>query len=142
MVRDNDSILIDFGSTQSGPLVADPASLEVALAFYVGGEDDDDQGWIEIMNTLYSRDFLDGVPPPAREPRPREWLWNIVRQIRQIALGDQQSDLEYRTALILYLLRHSTFESESEKEEKRRAYAYVIAERIASEMAKEKGVPA
>lgn len=139
-VRENDAILIDFALTRLGPLVADPASLEVSLAFEIAGKDDDDPGWQELMDVLYSTKYLEQPPPPAREPRPREWLWNAVRQIRLFALSEKTSDCEYSSVIALYLLRRSMYLGESDSDNFRRAYAYVLAEKIILDIAKKLGV--
>ncbi len=125
-----DAILIDFALTRAGALVADPASLEISLAFERTGNEDDNASWMKTVDTLYSEAFLERAPPPANEPRPREWLWTVIRQIRLIALADQVSDGEYAIAVALYLLRLTTFSAKTPEEEFRNAYAYVLAERI------------
>jgi len=143
MVRGSDTILIDFALTRSGPLVADPASLEVGLAFEVTDEHDDDSGWKELMDTLYSTECLGKPLPLAREPRPREWLWNAVRQIRLFALSEKTSDCEYSSVVAMYLLRKSMYPrkpDESDSIDFRRAYAYVLAEKIIVDVAKKLGV--
>lgn len=130
-VRGHDAILIDLAHTKQGPLVADAASLEVGLAFEAG-DDTDDKGWSELMDTLYSRDCLLRPPVPPREPRAREWLWSSIRQIRVVALAEEVSPFEYATALAIYLLRRAMFPADSPADGFRRAYAYVLAERLIS----------
>jgi uncharacterized protein associated with vWA-MoxR-VMAP ternary system len=130
-VRDTDAILIDFNSTRRGPLTADPASLEISIAFRVAGDDDDDEGWSKLMDTLYGLEFLEKAPPPAKEPIPREWLWSCVRQIRSlIHAGGDVLPSEYSITVAIYLLRHSTYPSDNEHDKFRKAYAYVLAEKI------------
>jgi hypothetical protein len=141
MVRGGDAILIDFALTRSGPLVADPASLEVGLAFEVTDKDDDDPGWKELMDTLYSTEWLGKPLPPAREPRPREWLWNAIRQIRLFALSEKTSAYEYSTVVAMCLLRRSMYPGKlgSDSDDFRKAYAYVLAEKIIVDIAKNSG---
>lgn len=139
-VRGSDAILIDFALTRTGPLVADPASLEVRLAFDITDkDDDDDDGWRELMDILYSIEHLKQPPPPAREPRPREWLWNAIRQIRLLALSEKESDFEFSTVVAMYLLRRSMYPRESDSDDFRKAYAYVLAERLIVGIAKNLG---
>jgi len=132
-VRGTDAILIDFAKTRTGPIVADPAALEVSLAFAITSESDDNEGWRKLIDRLYKHAYLRQAPPPAAQPLPREWLWTCVRQIRMFALSMETSGGEYRDALVAYLLRFAMFPAESEKEEHRRAYAIVIAERLLEE---------
>jgi hypothetical protein len=130
-VRGHDAILIDLAHTRQGPLVADPASLEVGLAFEAGN-DVDDKGWSDLMNALYSQTCLLRPPVPPREPKAREWLWSSIRQIRVVALAEEISQFEYATALAVYLLRRAMFPADSVSDGFRRAYAYVLAERLIS----------
>lgn len=138
--RGSDAILIDFALTRSGPLVADPASLEVSLAFGIANKDDDDAGWKGLMDTLYSIEYLEQPPPPAREPKPREWLWNAIRQIRLFTLSEKTSECEYSSIVAMYLLRSSMYPGKSDSDDFRRAYAYVLAEKIILDIAKKLGV--
>lgn len=127
-VRGYDAIVIDFQRVRNGPIVVDPAFLEVSLMFTAGRDTND--GWRELANTLYLDGGFDNVPPPAREPNGREWLWNAVRQIRQIGRGCETSPREYRTALIHCLLRRARLHDKLRKDDERGAYAYVIAEKL------------
>jgi len=138
-VRGTDAILIDFARVRRrGPLVADPACLEASLVFGVWGEQGKDKnaGWHELVDRLYSLENLRRPPPPAIEPLPREWLWNAVRQIRLIAFGAQLDFREYRLALAICLLREARFSlpASAVAEEARKAYAYVIAERLVRDL--------
>jgi len=136
-VRGSDAILIDFYLTRLGPIVADPASLESTLVFSAVDKKDKDESWIKTIDTLFEREYLENAPPPAKEPMPREWLWNCVRQIRQVALGMQMSKFEYAAVLGIYALRCAMFKPDYPEEQRRRAYAYVIAERLLKMVAKE-----
>lgn len=127
-VRGIDSILIDFQLVRDGPLVVDPACLEVSLVFSAAGDVND--GWRELVDTLYKPEYLDRPPPPANEPSKHEWLWSAVRQLRLIALGCEKSPDEYSTALLYCLLRRARFKEDDPAEQERAAYAYVIAERL------------
>jgi hypothetical protein len=134
-VRNSDAILIDFNSTRPGPIVADPASLEVALVFSAG-KDDDNIGWQKMVDTLFESRYFEQAPSPATQPLPREWLWNCVRQVRLFALSMQTTRFEYAAALGVYLLRFSMFKADHAAEEFRRAYAYVLAENLLKMAAK------
>jgi hypothetical protein len=133
--RRGEAILIDFNSTQfSGPLVADPASLEVSLVFEVEATDQDNEGWRTLVETLYRSEYLHRAPPPPKEPAPREWMWACVRQIRLIALESQTTDREYQVALIMYLMRRASFADESGPDKYRRDYAYFLASRLTDDL--------
>ncbi len=137
-VRGIDSILIDFQLVRDGPLVVDPACLEVSLVFSAAGDVNDH--WLELVDKLYQPEYLVHPPPPANEPSNREWLWSAIRQIRLIAFGCEKSSGEYKTALAYCLLRRARFnEDDSDdarrsNEEERAAYAYVVAERLIAEL--------
>jgi hypothetical protein len=142
--RRGEAILIDFNSTQySGPLVADPASLEVSIVFEVDPPDrntdkvvtdNDNERWMADVENLYSREFLFRAPPPPSQPGPREWMWACVRQIRLIALESQTNDCEYHFALIMHLLRRASFPDESYPDKYRRDYAYFLASQLTDDL--------
>lgn len=141
-VRGVDAIIIDFQKTRRGPLVADPACLEVSLVFNFANEDNNN-GWVEIVDRLYQFEHLVHAPPPAREPTKREWLWTAVRQIRMIALSGQAFWYEYPIALALCLLRRARLgrarpDVNPDDDALRAGYAYVVAERIITKLYEEK----
>ncbi len=142
-VHDGRAILIDFYAARIGPLALDPASLEVSIVFDAYGGDlphvamgasgrfcarDE---WTEFVGRLYERQFVIRPPPPASSPAPREWLWNTVRQVRLLALASSLDPDEYPVALAIQLMRYAGHLSRDEGEEYRRAYAYVVADRLA-----------
>ena len=131
LVRNNDPILIDFYSTRTGPLVADPASLEVSLAFDERAIPECGfQRWTKFIDALFS-DFK--TPTPMIQPSRFEWLWTTIRQIRLLNLCSM-SELEYRVGLIMFLYRYASFNSSAltNTGKDARAYALVIAERLLS----------
>ena len=137
-VRDGDSILIDFASTKIAvSLMADPAYLEVSLAFNEYMPGDRFRDWENTIRTLYSPDMFRRAPEPPLRPALREWLWNAVRHIRLVALGAQESPpKEYQTVLAFFLLRESGFDPTSDTFGKRhrRAYAYAMADRLITDL--------
>jgi hypothetical protein len=133
--RRGEAILIDFNSARfSGPLVADPASLEVSLVFEMDSTDADNEGWRELAHNLYESQYLHRAPPPPKEPAAREWMWACVRQIRLIALESQETDREYHYALIWYLLRRAAFRNENARDKFRRDFAYYLACRLVASL--------
>jgi Putative homoserine kinase type II (protein kinase fold) len=135
-VRGRDTILIDFQKVRLGPLVADPACLEVNLVFRAS-KDDTNDGWHETVDRLYSIDLLRSPPPPAASPSRREWMWTAVRQIRMMALPTQIEPWEYQLTLALFLFRRSRQSTISELDVERAAYAYVMAERLLQNLQQE-----
>jgi uncharacterized protein associated with vWA-MoxR-VMAP ternary system len=132
-VRGNDAILIDFQRVQTGPLLADHACLEISLAFNEYSADSND-GWMSLIDTLFSQANFLHPPGPALEPAPREWLWNAIRQIRTIALANQRSQ-EYVQIVAIALLRFARLPmrpTDSSIGEARKAYAYLIADKLIS----------
>lgn len=135
--RRGEAILIDFNSAQfSGPLVADPASLEVSLVFELDTRDADNRGWSGLAGNLYKSQYLHRAPPPPKEPAAREWMWACVRQVRLIALESQETDREYHYALIWYLLRRAAFKNENGRDKYRRDFAYYLASRLTEDLVK------
>jgi|SRR5579863_20447 len=130
-VRGNDAILIDFQRVRTGPLLADHACLEVSLAFNEHERDSND-GWKELISTLFSHSYFIHPPGGPLEPAAREWLWNAIRQIRTIALASQQSR-EYAQIVAISLLRFARLPrrpKDTSLAEERKAYAYFVADRI------------
>lgn len=135
MVSGLDSILIDFAHTINGPLAADPASLDVDLAF--DGDGSTDRSWKNNLAALYSWEALERVPNCSS--RPHDWLWAAVRQIRILALAEQASAWEYATAVAAYLLRRSMYPGCDAFDNQKRAFAYVLAERLIANIRKKLG---
>ena len=132
-VRGNDAILIDFQRIQVGPLLADHACLEISFAFNER-PGDTNNGWTAIIDKLFSDDAFVHPPDPPLEPAPREWLWNVIRQIRTIALAHQLSN-EYRNIFAISLLRFARLPAratDTSVAEERKAYAYFVANRLIS----------
>ena len=93
------------------------------------------------MHTLYSTEWLGKPLPPSREQRTREWLWNAIRQIRLFALAEKTSAYEYSTVVAMCLLRRSMYSGKlnSDSDDFRKAYAYVLAEKKIVDIAKNSG---
>ena len=131
-VRGNDAILIDFERVRQGPILADRALFEVSLAFEERSGDNND-GWFGLIDTLYGQAHFVKAPPPPLDPAPREWLWNCVRQVRAFALADETTPKEYQLITAICLLRYARLpcrNTDTDVADERRAYAYVIAERL------------
>src|SRR5581483_2040616 len=118
-VHATEAILIDFTSVSRGPLVADPAALDVALVMGTYALEGD--AWLRFVQECYALDCLCPVPPPADPAAPAAALWNSVRLIRQVGQVDQLSPFEYATAVALYLLRRASYTAEHDEDPVRRA---------------------
>jgi hypothetical protein len=127
-----ESILIDFASTQIGPLMADPASLEVSLA--MDAQRLDGEEWIKFAREAYDIENLRTLPAPRDPARLDAALWNSIRQLRQIALADQLSQFEYAATVAIYMLRHASYGRSANEPTGRREMAYFLAERIARQL--------
>lgn len=140
MIRRHDAIVIDFGSMEDfGPLSADPAFLEVSLAFGTDNADavDSFEEWREFIDDL----FLD--IPPSEPPLPSMnqynfvWLRKAVRELRHVVKCCGVPDQEMKIILCGCLLRFARLDHSELKDkvlgtlsERRRAYALVIADRL------------
>lgn len=137
-VRAGQAILIDFASVQRGPLVADPAQLEVALCMHADADQED--GWLKTVERLYDPAFIEQVPPPCDPVDPMANLWNCVRQIRRLGLGDQRSAGEYATVLAAMLLRQASHGVDGDETRRvRRAAFLMLADRLTSLLAGQPG---
>jgi hypothetical protein len=138
-VHRGEAILIDFASVQRGPLVADPAALDVSLTM-----DEPllaEQEWIAFVKDAYSLTALRKVPTPRDPARTDAPPWNAIRQLRQIALADQLSEMEYAMAIAIYLLRRASYAETSGEPAGRRAIAYLLAEGLIKELTAETTAP-
>jgi hypothetical protein len=127
-VHRSEAILIDFASTTSGPLVADPAALDVALI--MGAKSLNMDEWQALARNAYRLPSLRTLPSPSDPTSRDSALWSSIRLIRQIGLADQLSDLEYATAIAVHLLRRAAFRRDRCEEVERRPLAYALAEEL------------
>jgi hypothetical protein len=136
-VRGSDAIVIDFYNTGLGPLLWDPATLEISLSFLLMARIHNERGtkeqWCEFMLRLYQRDItrpLDIVECPSS----LEGIWSCIRETRFYALGLEIEPGTYRQALGIRLL-HQSFRKLSGQlpadwEIYKRALSYKLAEQI------------
>jgi Ternary complex associated domain 9 len=134
VVRGNDAILLDFYNAKGQlPVLTDLAYLDIQLAFVC--REGEHESWRSFIDEIYGQSNLE-VPPQAADSGD-EWSWlrNSLRQIRMFALAAQQTEHEYKLVVSYLLLRHGTFAPNEEvTETRRRAYAYVVAERLVEEL--------
>lgn len=134
-VRGADAILIDMASTGSGPLSTDVALLEtwiaVALRRPEHSEEYRDSDWERLVDILYAPDAFVELPLPSEGGARHRWIWDAVRQIRQIGLANQSCPSEYKTAVVGALMRRCMFASTCRRDRFRRVTAYRLASRLA-----------
>ena len=137
-VRNNDAILIDFASVDWGPSSRDSADLEVWIAFSKWPKNVSFRNWKKLIEELYdSSKFYIQLPKLKHEPDIGCSIWNYVRQIRGLVFPDQLDRHEYQLSLSYGLFRHATRKAkgrnkrEISADEKRRAYAYFLAGKLA-----------
>lgn len=144
-VRNTDAIVIDFAKARRGPICADLASLEVWTALHLppANELPSQQEWVGTVGQLYEPQVVEAFSVPRPGHECVTWLASSVGEIRSIAKSVCQCPDEYQQALAVYLLRHSTFEAESEvpdEDDQRRSFAYYLASRIITAMSEKHGL--
>jgi hypothetical protein len=136
-VRRGEAILIDLAMTTNGPVVADPAALEVWLACEPPPADEigeGDEAWRVVIDEFYSPERFREPLPPTMEPSAFDWLRDSVRQIRSSVADIQLCEGEYQTAVAVYLLRRTMFPARNDRDAFRRGYAYVVASRLVQDL--------
>ena len=79
-VTGQDAILIDFASTDVGPLTADPAALDVSLVLNTTVVDDAE--WEVLARSLYRFDALKNPPLPLSPEEAGSKVCDAVRFLR------------------------------------------------------------
>jgi hypothetical protein len=142
MVRGGDAILIDFGSTNSGPLTADPATLEASLMFGTDSLETEKvfPEWRVFIDEIYGPQVTTTLHPPAlfeTKPGHFSWLRRSLRELRHVLLACEGSAEEAKLILATYLMRYARLDIELLKHDEaktlafdRHCYALVVAERV------------
>jgi hypothetical protein len=145
MARGRDAIVIDFFNIKSGPITADPATLEIGLVFGTDKQDKlkDFDEWKAFVDEIYGSVPIHKPPLPEKNPGSVSWLRRAVREIRHILLGCDCEQCETAAALVTLLLRFARLDLETSGAGvqntlalQKHSYALVIAERLASAMPK------
>lgn len=128
-MRGDDAIIIDLARVTMGPPSADPACLEVWIAFELPPPDIqvDQSAWLSAVQELYALPLIN-LPESQEEPSPVAWLRNSTLQIRRLALAKSAST-DYAITLAPYLLRRAMFEPDREAPEpdfRRRTWAWIL----------------
>lgn len=138
-VRGTDAFLIDFGSVDQGPLLADPAALEASLVLKAGVAcfaQDKRTLWADhVTQRLYQgpwhervparRDLVSDVPVLAR-------LGDALRTIRMHALSIQTSEGEYAQLVAAAFLRQASYSSDASEQHRTECVStlYSVADQV------------
>jgi hypothetical protein len=128
-VRGDDAIIIDLARVTMGPPSADPACMEVWIAFELPPSDVavDESAWLSAVQQLYALPLITSTEAPE-EPRGVGWLYDSIMQIRRLALV-KSSPTDYAITLALFLLRRAMFEPDGQAPEqdfRRRTWAWIL----------------
>jgi hypothetical protein len=128
-VRGEDTIIIDLARVVLGPPSADPACMEVWIAFQMPpSQYDIDEGrWLATVKDLFAvRHVL--APPVAQPDGSLPWLRDAVLQTRRVAMASSPG-VDYAITLALYLLRRAMFEPDADvpqADSARRTWAWIL----------------
>ena len=131
-VRGDDAIVIDLARVSTGPPSADPACLEVWIAFELppAHAHVDEGAWLAAVRELYS---LPSILEPAGESAgPVAWLRDSTLQVRGLALTTS-TPIDYAITLSLYMLRRAMYEPDArapERDFRRRTWAWILGCRL------------
>jgi|GEM_PF-2259272 len=147
MVKGNDAIVIDFSTVESsGPLTADPATLEISLCFEASDKFAPPfSRWKKFIDEAYDpNNILKPLSHSEQVPSEFTWLRRAVREIRHVLVGCHCEREEIKVIIATYLMRIARLAPDNypdkrlKLEFKYRAYALVIAERIIESLVKQK----
>ncbi|WP_245313181.1 phosphotransferase [Bradyrhizobium macuxiense] len=133
-VAGNEAILIDFASIADGPLTVDPAALDVSLMIdtqIIKGED-----WIKVADEAYRMESLMAPAIPPRPEDPSANLLDAIQYARQMAFSIQLTPYEYPCVIALQLLRKASYAGPDGEQERRRQFAYRLADRLIKDIAR------
>lgn len=134
--------LIDFASVMIGPLVADPACLEVSIVFpsrdFSAGNGA--AGDLQLPPEQWLRAaYVYPLNPADVAALPRQNLWrsDAVREIRSGARQHEPSPVPYAIAVVSYLIRYASYDDHASVEDRALAYelACEIVEAVQCELA-------
>jgi hypothetical protein len=128
-VRGDDAIIIDLARVTMGPPSADPACLEVWIAFELPppGVQVDESAWLSMVRELYASPLV-STPEGPGASGPLSWLGDSILQIRLLALS-KSSPTDYAITLALYLMRRAMFEPDPQSPKidmMRRTWAWIL----------------
>jgi hypothetical protein len=128
-VRGEDAIIIDLARVTMGPPSADPACLEVWIAFQMPPAEHpvDQAAWLLAVRELFV--FRNVANLPAHDPSaPLAWMRDAIIHTRAVALASSPAK-DYAITLALYLMRRAMFEPDPgavEADQVRRTWAWIL----------------
>lgn len=128
-VRGEDAIIIDLARVTMGPPSADPACMEVWIAFQMPPPHVavDQDVWLRTVRELFSVKHV--LAPPALDGTvPLAWMRDAVLHTRKVAVASSPPT-DYAITLALFLLRRAMFEPDTEAPEAdmfRRTWAWIL----------------
>lgn len=133
-VAGHEAIMLDFASIENGPLTVDPAALDVSLMIdtrIVNGDD-----WIKVAEEAYKVEALMAPAIPPRPEDPSANLLDAIQYVRQMAFSVQLTPYEYPCVIALQLLRKASYGGTGQEQDRRRRFAYRLADRIIKDIAR------
>jgi hypothetical protein len=137
LVRGGDAIVIDFSKhREEGAVIYDAAALEASLLVAGFAKDHrDTESWLQSVSAAYERTALVSTPPYIDPDSRSYWFFECIRQIRRYARQVERGPEQYPAALGAALLKLACKDLQfGEREEGSRAAAYVLADRMLTEM--------
>lgn len=129
-VRSADAIIIDLARVTMGPPGADPACLEVWIAFQLPPSNVvvDEAQWLATVRDLYAPASLLHASSPKGNHGQLGWLRGSVEQTRNVAMMTS-NPTDYAITVALYLVRRAMFEPDAQSPEidlRRRTVAWIL----------------
>lgn len=128
-VRGEDAIIIDLARVTMGPPSADPACMEVWIAFQMPPPQVvvDQDAWLRTVRELFTVHSV--LTPPAPDgTMALAWMRDAVLHTRAVALASSPP-VDYAITLALFLLRRAMFDPDPESAEAdtfRRTWAWIL----------------
>ncbi len=135
MVRSEEAVLIDFASVDWGPINEDCAALEVSISVerinLPGGKNLSKTDWKKFVLKIYSPEFLMvQMPTTLGLGDTEEKLWQSIKKVREIAFTQTSTKEEYSFTLAMRLLSISGTVASSDRDDFRKSFIYLLAEKI------------
>lgn len=141
-LRDDELVLIDFGTVKDGPVLADPATLEASLVLEAGmacKTPEPRRAWEEFVSKhLYAPGWNRRMPsprPPDELSEALQSLWQAVRIIRIHVAAMQAAGHEYAWLVAAAFFRQATYHHDDLPEEEATvAHLYAVASEFAASL--------
>jgi hypothetical protein len=96
----------------------------------------DGDDWIKVAEEAYK---VEALMAPAIPPRPEDSSANLldaIQYVRQMAFSVQLTPYEYPCVVALQLLRKASYAGLDKEQERRRKFAYRLADRIIKDVSR------